>query len=177
VKNLKLTLKAWPVITIVTIGLCFLTQCVAKIFGVNLPDQANVELVRNVILHMFDTGKNFISAAFLILQVIVLLPILEEFLFRYLLVRLPLNFAKPKFSPRILFYTEDALAILSSILFSAAHYITQPFPDSAFVALFFFGVAQCALYKRTKNIWCAALNHALFNLTNLVLAVSIPEMG
>lgn len=164
-------------ITIVTIGLCFLTQCAAKIFGVNLPDQANVELVRNVILHMFDTEKNFISAAFLILQVIVLLPILEEFIFRYLLVRLPLNFAKLKFSSRILFSTEGALAILSSILFSAAHYIAQPFPDSAFVALFFFGVAQCMLYRKTLNIWCPILNHALFNLTNLILALTLTEPG
>ena len=168
-------------ITIVTIGLCFLTQCAAKIFGVNLPDQANVELVRNEILHMFDTEKNFISAAFLILQVIVqvivLLPILEEFIFRYLLVRLPLNFAKLKFSSRILFSTEGALAILSSILFSAAHYIAQPFPDSAFVALFFFGAAQCMLYRKTLNIWCPILNHALFNLTNLILALTLTELG
>ena len=68
-----------------------------------------------------------------------------------------------------------ALAIGSSILFSAAHYIAQPFPDSAFLALFFFGLAQCWLYKKTNRLWCAILNHGLFNLTNLVLLFILPE--
>lgn len=167
-KNLKLTLKAWPVITIVTIGLCFLTQCVAKLFGIILPDQKSVGIVREALLQMFSSYDLFLNALFLILQIIVLLPVIEEFLFRYLLFRLPSS----GFEKRI-----ETFAIISSVLFSAAHYIDQSFPDAAFVALFFFGVAQCALYKRTKNIWCAALNHALFNLTNLVLAVSLPEMG
>ena len=65
--------------------------------------------------------------------------------------------------------------LISSALFSAAHYISQPFPDSAFIALFFFGLAQCWLYKKTDRIWCAMLNHALFNLTNVVLLLVLPR--
>ena len=61
-----------------------------------------------------------------------------------------------------------------SALFSAAHYIAQPFPDSVFIALFFFGMAQCYLYKKTSSIWAPVLNHTLFNLTNLVLLFVIP---
>ena len=43
----------------------------------------------------------------------------------------------------------------------------------AFIALFFFGVAQCWLYRKTDRIWCPMLNHALFNLTNVVLLLTI----
>jgi len=67
------------------------------------------------------------------------------------------------------------LAVVSAALFSAAHYIAQPWPDAAFLALFFFGLAQTWLYAKTKRIWCAMLNHALFNLTNLVLLFVVPQ--
>ena len=66
-------------------------------------------------------------------------------------------------------------ALVSSLAFSAAHYIFQPFPDAAFVALFFFGLAQCWLYCKTDRIWCPMLNHFLFNLTNLVLLFVLPQ--
>ena len=51
----------------------------------------------------------------------------------------------------------------------------QPWPDAAFLALFFFGLAQCWLYRKTDHIWCAILNHGLFNLTNLVLLFLLPQ--
>ena len=149
--NLKFTLKAWPVVAAATIGLCYLTQAVAGLFGVKLPEQANIELVRKY------AGWN-LTFAFLCLQVTVLMPAIEECLFR-----LPLRWLK-----------HGSFAVLSSVLFSAAHYITQPFPDPAFIALFFFGFAQCRLYRRTGRIWCPMLNHALFNITNLVLLFVIP---
>ena len=41
--------------------------------------------------------------------------------------------------------------------------------NSAFIALFAFGIAQCWLYRKTNAIWSPMLNHALFNLTNLLL--------
>jgi hypothetical protein len=44
--KLKFALKAWPVIAAATIGLCFLTQGVAKLFGIDLPDQHQVEALR-----------------------------------------------------------------------------------------------------------------------------------
>ena len=160
-KNLKFTFKAWPVIALATIGLCYLTQTVAKWFGIELPDQENIELVKQNI----GWNRNFI---FLCLQIIILLPAIEELIFRYLLFRLPRKFI-PHFPS--LFLT----AAISSLLFSAAHYLAQPFPDSAFLALFFFGLAQCWLYKKTGFLWCAILNHALFNLTNLVLLIVLPE--
>ena len=178
--NIKLTLKAWPVIAIATIGLCYLTQTVAKSFGIELPDQENIEIVKRY------AGWNW-SFALLCVQVLVLMPAVEEIIFRWLLWRLPMrtldkrqktkDWAGPE--------TEDlrhrqlkltaVVAIVASALFSAAHYIAQPWPDAAFLALFFFGLAQCWLYAKTDRIWCAMLNHGLFNLTNLILLFVLPE--
>ena len=158
-KNLKTTLKAWPVIAAITIGLCFLTQHVASLLGFELPDQQNVEVVRQWLMHAFDSVNNFKTCALLLAQVLILLPALEETIFR-----LPTRWLRSK-----------PWWILSSALFSAAHYIMQPFPDAAFIALFFFGLAQCWLYKKTGRLWCPILNHCLFNLTNVVLVLIIPE--
>ena len=157
--TLKTTLKAWPLITLATAALCFLTQGIAKLFGIELPDQANLEIVRRA------AGWN-LNFALLVLQIVVILPIVEELIFR-----LPLKIAvrkKWRMPDTIVF------ASVLSVLFSAARYIAQPFPDSAFIALFFFGMAQCYLYKKTSSIWAPVLNHTLFNLTNLVLLFVIP---
>ena len=157
--TLKTTLKAFPIITLITAALCFLTQGIAKLFGIELPDQANLEIVRRA------AGWN-LNFALLVLQIVVILPIVEELIFR-----LPLKIAfrkKWRMTGTIIF------AAALSVLFSAAHYIAQPFPDSAFIALFFFGMAQCYLYKKTGSIWAPVLNHTLFNLTNLVLLFVIP---
>lgn len=167
--RLRTTLKAWPVIAAATIGLCFLTQHTAKLFGYDLPDQQNVDLVRQWMLHAFDSPKNFAVCAGLLAQVLLLLPALEEVFFRWLLFRLPTRLAELR-KP-----ATAVVIVASSALFSSAHYIMQPFPDSAFLALFFFGLAQCWLYVKTGRIWCAILNHTLFNFTNVVLLFVIPS--
>ena len=156
--KISATLKAWPIITSITIALCFLTQQTAKLFGIELPDQANLDVVRRL------AGLNW-NFAFLVLQILVILPVIEEIIFR-----LPLR-AVRKWRA----HNAWALATVLSALFSAAHYIAQPFPDSAFAALFVFGLAQSRLYRSTGSIFCPILNHALFNLTNLVLLFVLPE--
>ena len=177
-KVIKLTLKALPVIALATIGLCYLTQTVAKWFGIELPDQANIEIVKRYL------GWNW-NFAFLCLQIIILLPAVEELIFRFLLWRLPTRTLDKrqetededgrKMEDGRLTNTAKVVAVVSSILFSAAHYIFQPWPDAAFIALFFFGLAQCWLYRKTDRLWCTILNHGLFNLTNLVLLFILPE--
>ena len=181
--RLRLTLKAWPVIAAATIGLCYLTQTVAKGFGIELPDQANIELVKRYA----GWNRTFVL---LCAQVIILMPAIEELIFRYCLFRLPIKVGRALRARRNQNKTETAssgdcgeagvlalplTAAGSSILFSAAHYLAQPWPDAAFIALFFFGLAQCWLYKKTGRLWCAILNHGLFNLTNLVLLFILPE--
>ena len=158
-QNLKTTLKTWPAVAALTIGLCFLTQRTAALLGIELPDQQNVEVVRQWLTHAFDSAKNLATCAILLAQVLVLLPAAEEAIFR-----LPTRWLRGR-----------AWWVLSSALFSAAHYLAQPFPDSAFIALFFFGLAQCWLYKKTNRLWCAMLNHGLFNLTNVALLLLLPS--
>ena len=156
----KMTLKAWPVIAVAAIAICFLTQTAAGWIGVNLQEQENVAQARELLRHAFDSWKIFGVAAFYVAQVVAIMPVLEEIVFRWLLFKLPAkHLAKLSF----------VIAIVSSTLFSAVHYLIQPFPDNAFIALFFFGLAQCWLYRRTGRLWCPMLNHALFNLTNLAL--------
>ena len=160
--RLKFTLKAWPVVAAATIGLCYFTQAAASWIGIELPDQANLELVRK----WAGWNKVFIS---LCVQVLVIMPAIEETVFRWLLFKLPRKFAGSRT------WAAVAIAVLSSALFSAAHYIAQPWPDAAFIALFFFGLAQCWLYAKAERIWCPMLNHFLFNLTNLILLFLLPQ--
>ena len=166
--NLRLTLKSWPVIALATIGLCYLTQTVAKWFGIELPDQENIEIVKRYL------GWNW-NFAFLCLQVLILMPAIEELIFRkgiYSALGRSVGRSDDPMTNRTIM---KFMAVISAILFSAAHYIFQPWPDAAFIALFFFGLAQCWLYKKTGHLWCAILNHGLFNLTNLVLLFILPE--
>jgi membrane protease YdiL (CAAX protease family) len=167
---LALTVKAWPVIFLITLSLSFATQVTAKFFGVDLPEQTNIELVRRY------AGWNT-TFALLVLQIVVILPALEEVLFRWGLFRLPVRKAS---MPVVL-----TVAFLSSAFFSFAHYIdycawmkgagfSLRALDNAFLALFFFGLAQCWLYRRTERLSSAILNHALFNLTNLILLFIVP---
>jgi len=221
--NLAFTLKAWPVIAVATIGLCFLTQQVAGWFGITLPDQKNIEIVKR----WAGWNKTF---ALLCFQIVILLPAVEELYFRYFVYRRtqePLTKRNILFAliptaaflalglgcwynPKVralmppqmtapAFFTSLSLGLVaeyavrvflgraiaktsvwsiaaaSAVLFSAAHYLAQPFPDAAFIALAFFGFAQCWLYRKTDRLWCPMLNHALFNLTNLVLLFVVPE--
>jgi len=170
-ERLKLTLKAWPLITLVTVGLCFLTGAVAEsAFGIKLESQQSVEFIRALVRRLCANAgwhkvffKDLATLVLLAAQVVLILPALEEVLFRWILWRLP--------RPAI----PIVPAITSSALFSAAHYIQMPWPNDAFVALFFFGMAQCWLYARTGALWCPILNHALFNATNLVLIFVLPS--
>ena len=176
-KTLKTTLRAWPMIFLIAVTLSYLTQLVAKLFGVELPDQAQVELVRQ------HAGWNLQFAA-LVLQIVILIPVCEEFLFRCLLWRLPLGLSRQWRKGRT--KASIVLAVLGAALFSFAHYVDfaalakeGAFAltgwNSAFLALFFFALAQCWLYRKTNWLWSPMLNHSLFNLTNLVLLFILPE--
>jgi membrane protease YdiL (CAAX protease family) len=165
--RLKFTLKAWPAITLITVALCILTQFGAKLLGIELPDQANVAAVRSLLSHAFDSWGHFSRSAQVLAMVLLIMPVTEEVAFRWFCFR--------SFSSRLPAAAAPVRAVASSILFSAAHYLQQPFPDNAFLALFFFGLAQCWLYARTGGVRYPMLNHSLFNLTNLALMFMLPQ--
>ena len=156
-QRLKTVLKAWPVITIVAMFLSFATKELAySLFDITLLSQSSVKLVKMI------AGFNMQFLLFAV-SVLILAPVLEEVIFRFLFWKLP--------EPKRIWLA----AIPSSILFVAAHYLQMPWPDNAFVALFFFGMAQCWVYKTTGRLWCPILTHALFNATNLILVLTLPE--
>ncbi len=157
-------------IAIATIGLCFVTQVVAKLVGIDLPDQQNVGAVRDIFLHAFDSSAHLAQCVTTVLMVLAIMPAVEETVFRWLFVMLPVRIMERREAGQPTYI----LVFISSVLFSAAHYLQQPFPDTALVALFFFGIAQCWLYFKTDRLWCPMLNHALFNLTNMVLIFVVP---
>lgn len=157
-QHLKTTLLAWPIITVAAMLISFLTkELAAEFFNITLKSQESVHFFLKMMV-----GWNAQFLKFLAL-VVVTAPLAEEIIFRYLFWKLPAP-SKPFLA-----------AIPSSILFVTAHYFQNPWPDNAFIALFFFGMAQCWLYKRTNHLWCPILSHALFNLTNLAFLLCIPE--
>ena len=140
------------------------------------PEQDQVKVIKR----MAGWNTDFILT---VVQVLFLMPPLEEFLFRYLLFRLPSRLAAEEGSSRLFVYRPSFLiAVFSSAVFSFAHYVDYQrifsgrgfgmLPISnAFLALFGLGLVWCWLYRRTGRIWCNMLSHSLFNAINLVLAL------
>lgn len=158
-KTVKTTLKAWPAIFLAAATLCVLTKAVAALFGIDLPEQTSLELVKNA--HGWKLVK-------LCLYVLVAAPVLEEFIFRYLLFKLPCGLWRKIAHFEAPGRFAAIVAAASSTAFVALHYgRLNPFPDNAFVALFFFGAAQCWLCRKCGTVFSSVLNHFLFNLTNL----------
>ena len=170
-KNLKTTLKFSLATVIGASVLCGVTEVVAKRgFGIELPVQGQVDFVKKYV------GWNRVFVA-IVEQAVLLMPALEEIVFRWLLWKLPLSLAhKWSGGGRI---ARVVLAAAGSALFAFAHYIDSALLatkrefaltgwNGAFVALFFFGMVQCLLYRKTDRLWCPALNHMLFNLVNII---------
>ena len=159
-KKLKTTLLAWPAITAATIALCWFTNFMANAMDIAMPAQQSLGVVLN--------SRGWRLAANLAL-IVVAAPVLEETIFRWALWRLPTRLIRGDVAL--------SAAIVSSALFSAAHYVQAPFPDNAFIALFFFGLMQCELYRRTESLWCPMLQHALFNAVNIALLFAFPSLA
>ena len=162
-EKLKLILKASVAIFVIAITLCQLTQYVAGLFGVQLPEQEQVAAVRQ----MAGWNLNFVL---IVVQIMVIMPIIEEGLFR-----LPTRWLR-----------HWGWWVLISAIFSFAHYIDfvawknsgqfalRPL-SNAFIALFFCGLGWCWLYRKAGNLWCTILSHSLFNTVNLALLFVLPE--
>jgi membrane protease YdiL (CAAX protease family) len=160
-KKFKSTIIAWLGVTASAFAICGLTTFVFKILDVSLPPQKSLEAVLN------SRGWRL---ALNVAAVLVIAPIFEELIFRGLLFKLIIKFFKSRFAV-------DGCMIFSATAFCAAHYWKGQFPDNAFIALFYFGIAQCILYRKTNSIWCPMLLHFLFNATNLVLLFCFPDMA
>lgn len=163
---LKFTFKAWPLVFLLTAGLCYATTEVSRWMGHPLSEQASLDAIRNM--------RGWRLAGWIAL-IAVVAPVAEEVIFRLGL------FAFPVWVVRKCCRRETVLRILtallslsSSFLFMAAHYRGFQALDNAFFALFVFGLVQICLLRRSGTILSPMLNHALFNMTNLAGLFLLP---
>ncbi len=173
-KKFLFLLKAWPVVFLTLAALSFLTEKVAGLLGYTLAEQEALEHV----YHMLVDGS-WAERGKILFLVLILAPIGEELIFRFVGWRLPQLILKWIHSKKFHIVLAILLALVSSAAFMSVHYLqvdryfnslwltTKPL-DNAFVALFFFGLAQCFIYFKTKAILFPMLHHFLFNLANLV---------
>ena len=161
--NFKTTLKYAVATFAGALILCAATKYIASWFGVELHDQNTLELLKS-----FHGRK----LAMLVAYAVIGAPVVEELFARGLLFRLPSWFVGWKFHGK--FRAAPAVfAVLSSIVFVAVHYgKVNPFPDNAFIGLFYFALMQCRLYAKTGLIVYPILNHFLFNCANLACVMA-----
>ena len=152
-KAFKMVFATFVVLVAGCMALCWATEAAAGLFGWKLADQESVEAVRRM------AGWNW-PFVYFIAYVAIAAPVVEETLFRCGFFTWPQP-ARPA-----------RAAIVSSLAFSAVHYLFAGKPDNAFVALFFFGLVQCRLYAKTGRLWHAMLTHSMFNIVNLAVALT-----
>ncbi len=93
--------------------------------------------------------------------IIVIVPVAEEFIFRGMLY----PFVKQLGSPRAAFFGVSAV-------FAAIH-----FDAGTFVPLFALALALTWLYEKTGNLLAPITAHSLFNATNLVALLFLPQLN
>ncbi len=173
--KLKTTLLAWPALFAVAVLLCKTTEKAAlTLFGIDLSPQSSITTIKAILTGLVNqlysyAGCNIAffktlgSITCIAAWICLIMPVIEEFIFRWLLWKLPTS-KLPSFKCKAII-----LAVISSVFFTAAHYIQMPWPDNAFIALFTFGLIHCWLYSKTQAIWYPILLHSLFNLANMAL--------
>ena len=158
----KLTLVTTLAALVGAVAMCQVCEWLFK-----LPEQNQVEVMRAL------AGWTWKFAA-VVVGVVILSPVFEELVFRF-----PTRFVK-----------HPAFAVVISAFFSFCHYVNwqalyiklsgaetsmpmlMPL-SNAFLALFGLGLAWCWLYRKTGCLWCTMLSHSLFNIVNLILALTI----
>lgn len=160
-----------------TVAAFFAAIAVCQVFEwLGFPEQDQVKIIKR----MAGWNPEFILT---VVQILFVMPPLEEFLFRYLLFRLPSRLVSAEDPAGFFVFNPSFLiAVISSAVFSFAHYVDYHrlftghgfgvlSVSNAFLALFMLGFVWCWLYRRTGRIWCNMLSHSLFNTINLVLAL------
>lgn len=167
-RNLKLTLATLCATLAAAWFITTATELAASAFGIELPAQHSLDVILSA------RGQRL---AWLVAYVVVLAPLAEEAVFRLLLFKGPLSVVRLIMRKPAPTAAAVSVAIVSSALFSATHYIEMPFPDNAFAALFTFGLITCWLYRKTGSIRHPILLHILFNGANLAFAFAFPELA
>jgi membrane protease YdiL (CAAX protease family) len=107
-----------------------------------------------------ETGQdaliNDLSGLILLIVTVILAPLIETFIFQYIVIKISF------------FFLKSALfsILLSAFLFGLNHLYSIPY----FIVTFFAGIIYASLYfiakaKNTNPFWMIFLVHALYNLT------------
>ncbi|HBM80788.1 MAG TPA: hypothetical protein DD426_08125, partial [Clostridiaceae bacterium] len=102
-----------------------------------------------------------VSSILYFIMIVFCAPIVEEFVFRYWLYDSVLK----RWTGRII------SAVITSILFMAAHYNLQ-----GSIAFFLIGMINCYLYEK-YGYWAAVANHFMFNFTSAAMLVAVKIFG
>ena len=120
----------------------------------------NLELFKNDIAFKISFNNSYVNNALLFLNVVVLMPFIEEIIFRALILEGIIDVFKKKY-----------LAILlSSFLFSLVHI---QYNTSVMILLFFFSILSSIIYlKFDKNIFYPFIIHAINNFIATLISNS-----
>lgn len=136
-------LAAVVVFYLITVGISITETIILSNFRVELKQQ-------DIVTHMANMSLN--KFLIMIPVVIIFAPILEEFVFRWLLF-------KKIFTKRMGVYLA---AILSSLIFAVIHFSLNAFP-----IILWIGIYNCYLINK-KGYWYAVFNHCAFNSVTIV---------
>ena len=123
---------------LIAIGISIIETIILSNFRVELKQQEIVTHMANMSLNKF---------LIMIPVIIIFAPILEEFVFRWLLF-------EKIFTKRMGIYMA---ALLSSLIFAVIHFSLNAFP-----IIFWIGIYNCYLINK-KGYWYAVFNHCAFN--------------
>jgi len=137
---------------ILVIPVSIITQLIIKAFGLMGEQQEVVQLLYN-----YDLTKLILVTP----SLIIFAPIVEEFVFRYVLFS---KFLRKRLNGKVGFIIS---ATLVSLLFSIVHY-----NGAAFGVLFVISYFNCYLVEK-KGFWYAVFNHFLVNtITTSLIIIS-----
>lgn len=138
-KCIKYVLSSYGTVTIVSVAF----YIIFTKFGIKIKQQ-------EIINRMFEMSKN--KLVFTSISAVVFAPVIEEFVFRYIL-----------FEKTLKRNTNMYLAVvLSSLIFAILHYNLKSFP-----MIFCIGCINCYLIEK-KGYWYSVFNHSFFNLISVI---------
>ena len=169
---MKLALKWFLPITLIAMGLAWVSEQVALLLGFDPPPQDLVKLFTDPNIAWTIKAK---YAAFAVIAA----PIVEEFVFRMGLFNLcrwigrKLHGAKqiPQ-SPNLSILQSSTFPLVSALV-SGAVFAAVHVHAATFAPLWFLGVAFAWLYWKSGTIRSSMLCHFLFNLINLSLCLLV----
>jgi len=159
VREFLVGMLCFVLVTPAVMGVNTVMVLIGMLLGFKRPD------VGHDMLALMQTAATWLELAPLLLSAVVLAPLFEEAIFRGLI-------QTPMVQYPALRRQRWIIILISAAIFTAVHsaIVWQVVPG-----LFLLGVTLAWLYERTGSLWPGFVVHLLFNLTNVVLALTLVE--